>query len=752
MTKSKPPKSFVWDDVSVHMGTISADDLKDGSGGNGWNRKMMVAAMSGAIAGSSGLRTTHHRSDGRGDGRGEMQSRAAAMEERKAKRRPDRRPFILEIPGSVFFPSRSMPKACSKYSAIIGETFWRLLAYLDSIPSHVPERIEGKHPHLLVTGVPGSGKSFLLAAASAILGAGTPNGCQPVSARYYSMNGDQHRTVLISDCRRWLDSEDPLQYFRMELLAAFRGETQQCGSEDHPGCLVCVEPFSTLDHAKAYIEKLCAWFTRNHPDTWLVFFIDQAEELKGKESSLPYKIIELLVAAKLPVLVFSSTTPTSAFPGADFPFNKVIGARLAVPFRMAQGEFTKLMEHLSTPEDRFWGREMSLWKDVRLWTGGSPGETIRLLGSTATGQSRPILQRITRHVEAVRIRTCTVLHVVLEPRQRNILLISLFAMALRVPLDWSDRFNIKELRDLDPSISGLLQTDCLQSFFHPSDGTIAIRAIPTATSMASHLALSHPTVLGSIAPSWLSLFETVVTAMHGSKQLCSEARRRFARFYMYSKITWRCKPDWRIEGKGHLGEELTIKFRHPRIIMFAGQVPSQYHFTSSDGTANESGLTALLKPDAVLDPFHDGSQSAYGSIVFLPGRTGYHFFDAFIYCPEEKRFYALCTAPIVSSWLKELETRASPAQIQQHRDDGLLTPLILLDSWKECLRKAGFPKISVKCCLVKPSDLLVAFGASIEPATATAMKKEDQSVEALGNQFVKAASLSPDKDDVIDSN
>jgi hypothetical protein len=541
----------------------------------------------------------------------------------------------------------------------------------------------------------------------------------------------------------------------MELLAAFRAEAQQsgCGADEHPGCLVCVEPFATLDHAKACVDRICGWFTNNRPDTWLIFFIDQAEELKGKENSLPYKIVEILIAAKLPILVFSATSPTSSGPYADFPFSRSIGARLAVPFRMAQNEFTKLMENLGTPEDRFWGREISLWKDVRLWTGGNPGETLRLLGSTNTGQNRPILQRITRHVEAVRIRTCTVLHVVLEPRQRNILLISLFAMALRVPLDWSDRFNIKELRDLDSSISGLLQTDCLQSFFHPSDGTIAIRAIPTATSMASHLALAHPTVLGSIAPSWMSLFETVVTAMHGSRQLCSEARRRFARFYMYSKIIWRSKPDWRIEGKGHMGEDLAIKFKHPRIVMFAGQVPSHYHFTSTDSSSNESGLTALLKPDGATDPFHDGSQPSYNSIVFLPGRTGYHFFDAFIYCPEEKRFYALCTAPIVASWLKELETRASPAQIQQHRDEGLLTPLILLETWKETLRKAAFPKLSVKCCLVKPSDLLVAFGASIEPATSVStIKKEDQSVEALASQFVTAASLTPDKDDVIDSN
>jgi len=213
-----------------------------------------------------------------------------------------------------------------------------------------------------------------------------------------------------------------------------------------------------------------------------------------------------------------------------------------------------------------------------------------------------------------------------------------------------------------------------------------------------------------------------------------------------------------LAGKGHLGEDLTIKFKQPRIVIFAGQVPSQYFFLPSSALVSNpiplspgaTGPAVLLKPDSSVDPLHKATKTDYDSIIFLPGRTSYLFFDAFIYIPEERRLYAICTAPVVATWLKELEIRVGPSQLQQHRDDGLLTPLFLLESWRETLKKAGFPaKLAIKCCLMKPAELMAAVGLCQPPPTGAAAEKTDAAgVDGLASQFARATNLEDTPDEL----
>jgi len=95
---------------------------------------------------------------------------------------------------------------------VIGESFWKLSAYIDSVPAHVHDRISGKSPHLLVSGARGSGKSYLLTAAAAMLGYAETVMDRRNLSGCISMNGDSYKCVLVSDCKAWLDSPDPLQY------------------------------------------------------------------------------------------------------------------------------------------------------------------------------------------------------------------------------------------------------------------------------------------------------------------------------------------------------------------------------------------------------------------------------------------------------------------------------------------------------------------------------------------------------------
>lgn len=772
-------KSFVLDDIRVEM--RYSDDEHEGGGAAGALRLGgLEEAFQAGIEAASGSAK---------NGPVVKPSQPSSQGSRKGRvRRPDREPFVLQVPGSAFFPSRAMPQAGTKYAAVVGESFWKVAAYLDSVPSRLEERVEGarRSPHLLLRGVPGAGKSFLLASTAGLLAAASAAQARPA----LSINGDDYRCVLIGDCRRWLESEDPLQYFRLEVLAAFAADAavepgasvgDPHSAPGHAGCMVCVRPFTCVADAKALLERLCGWVRAHCPDTWLLVFLDQTEELlRGPADSVPRQLVELLVAARLPVLVMAQ--------GGTAPCPWPVGSTLTVPFRMGQAEFTRHMEVLlaSRPEDRLWGREVSLWKDVRLWSGGNPGETAALISvklAVGSADSHPssLLHRIAEHSRVTSRR----LHALVtqqrrlgEARQRNTLIIALFAMILRVPLDWSDKFNVKELRELDPEIAALLQTDCLQTFYHPTDGTIAVRSIPTAVSLAQHLALMSPSLLASVARGWEALFETVVNAMAGSKQLCAEAKRRFARFYLHAKLIWRrqqpgpegsSSPPLVWSGRSELGDEVTVKVSRPRVIVFAGQVPSQYHFMSGPmllGLKADSSnpAEALLTPDPAIDPLvmttttAGGADAPYDSVVFLPGRTAYPFFDAFVLLPAERRLYALSSAPVVGSWLKELGLRVPPAQLQAHKEEGLLTPLLVLEAWREALRKAGLPKITAKLCLMRPTDMMLAVGSTLnDPADPLASCAVPQTAsqangeETLACQFEKAVSLAvvPDSDGLI---
>src|SRR5690606_17897968 len=145
---------------------------------------------------------------------------------------------------------------------------------------------------------------------------------------------------------------------------------------------------------------------------------------------------------------------------------------------------------------------------------------------------------------------------------------------LRVPLDWTEKFHISELEQIDPNLSSVLLTTCLQSFYHPTEGTVTVAGIPTACSWAVHLALSSPALLATFSDGWEALFDTVVSAMVSSKQLCAESKRRFSRFYIHTKLSWhQDRPvPITLTGKNENSEDVSVKFSSYHLIYFQSQV------------------------------------------------------------------------------------------------------------------------------------------------------------------------------------
>lgn len=643
------------------------------------------------------------------------------------RRRPDRHPFVVDVPGSLFFATRAMPQPNTRYSVIVGESFWRLATYIDSVPSRPEDRIPGKAPHVLLRGPPGCGKSFLVAAASALLGFG-PASLRPEEFDSY-LSAD-YRTIYIGDCRRWLESDDPLTYFRMELLRGLRDvsaptETDDHHSPEHLGCILCVEPFTRVDQVRAFMERCCRWAAEYQPDTLFVFFIDQAEELAAKPHSVPSQIVQILLASVQPILcIFGVTSPFDN----DFPWRSHCGLTLSMPYRANALEFNKYIELYSmtasavasiTGQEGGKGmgtgtagsnmatsavtpskscpilRDSNMIKEYRLWTGGIPVEISDLFGcaTSAPGNASPsaTLGAYRRSV-AARVNHHLISIAALDGKQRNVLLIVLFAIILRIPMDMSGEFNLANILALGPHLTNLMLLDCLQTFYHTTDGIITLADVPAAINLATHLVLTSPNTLTAVCRNWPGLFENVVQAMVHSRLLCAESKRRMARFYAHAKLLW-SRPDWRFEGVTETGETVRFKFRQARVVVFAGQTPPPAYFTD----ANEHHGAAATGGD-------------WDAVAFIPGRTSYWFFDLLIYVPEDRRLYAVTTSAIVGSWLRDLGIRCGPLQAAQQRDEGILQPAILLDQWRDCLKRAGLPKVLVKCVVLKTLDLMTAAG------------------------------------------
>lgn len=183
-----------------------------------------------------------------------------------------------------------------------------------------------------------------------------------------------------------------------------------------------------------------------------------------------------------------------------------------------------------------------------------------------------------------------------------------------------------------------------------------------------------------------------------SKLLCAEAKRRMSRFYAYAKLLW-SKTDWTFNGQNESGESLCFSFKQARTVIFAGQTPPPSYFIDH---AEHHGCP---------------TNGDFDAVAFIPGRTSYWFFDLIIYIPEERRLYAITTSSVVGTWLKDLNSRYGPMQIAQQKDDGILQPAILLDQWKDALKKAGLTKVIVKCCVLKTIDLMMAAGYNVDNHT-----------------------------------
>lgn len=529
---------------------------------------------------------------------------------------------------------------------------------------------EYKKPHIFISGPPGCGKSYLLAATSTLL---TIVPSLSLRKSQNSFLNSDYKSVFIGDCSRWIQSSNPLEYFRVELLAALQNankdfsDEQDHRSPSHIGCLLCIEPFSRLEQLKKFLERCCLWQEEHEPDTNLLFFFDQVESLTP-QTTLQNSIIQILLDLRLPILIFSSTTSSSSSSITSSTTTSTIISKLQkecslcleVPNAFNREEFNKLLSfHSSTirlPDPKSAGEHhldssmMSeaeeAWKELRIWSGGNPLQvstiyTIRSNTKKNTWEALSIYAEKRRKKEVL-------LTPLLQQQQSGKsltpeILSLLFCIVTRLPIcerdliTWAPK-NIMSLLHPWNVIS------CFTDTSNPSR-PLVVEGIPTPLNLSFYLSIVDSMCRSGGASGsgeFLQPFTVAINWILKGKHsfLCNETISRTLRFYRQFQLTvlLNCggggnvsasaaadvkfdQDIWSFRGAGSNGIDFLRKGKF-MLIIHGGICPCDPYFKEEEGTPSPFG------------PLKEGGR------LFIPYSTMCQMFDFVIVLGDEVIFYS----------------------------------------------------------------------------------------------------------------
>lgn len=569
----------------------------------------------------------------------------------------------------------------------------------------------------LITGVRGCGKSHLLTIAAAFL-----------TARNTS---DLYRVVSISDCRAWMQSENPVTFFTLELLAAFH----RPGTEVLrlvPSDSMATANVDVLHEANPYappvlfssFERLRRWMEAVgrrlavHADMRLVIFVDQLEELyvptAPPKAKLAAQIFELLVQLRFPVLIATVIPSPQAMRGLPpVVRDPTRFAEMKMPAILSCDDFDLFLE-LFAMNGEGGGDAVDqdmLLHDLRMWTGGIPGQIAKFFASTGEmwedTNDRIMNYRRSRYMAFYDLLATTVGK--LEKLPRMHLLLQICRMILHMPTN-------------DPHLSAsaasaglesLFLPAALQKFYHLDEVFVVYRHIPTAITPAVHYALADTKLLAMISSKWSQVLEALLAATLNSPDICEESKRRTVRFYAQFRLFSAAfdeemdRPEAvpiSIDGVSRARGASPVEF----VLRGITQYNHPFSLTLVSGKIRRVIFAGLSPVPSLIPPGRNGSSHAGDPILFIPGRTDYCFYDFFVAVPAERTLYAISTlhfAPDDSILTSTFNTATNAP----------LTPFTLLEMWCKDLKDAGYPRFTAKFCFINSRELLTQLHSPYMP-------------------------------------
>lgn len=253
----------------------------------------------------------------------------------------------------------------------------------------------------------------------------------------------------------------------------------------------------------------------------------------------------------------------------------------------------------------------------------------------------------------------------------------------------------------------------LQKFYHPVEGIVAYRHVPTAVSPAAHFTLCDRKLLTKIAGKWEQVLDAVLASTLNSQNVCQESKRRVIKFYAQFKLF-----------SFTFDEELKDAIKHSAsadiplaTFSFTGknQFNDQVSFNLSTACARRV-IFAGLSPTPILIPSSKSSPNVGQPIVFIPGRTDFCFYDFFVALPAEKILYAVTSCPFdlmlgtggggANNGNNNGTSNSTINSSFNTATNAPLTPFTLLEMWAKDLKDAGYNKFSIKCLYIPSTDLL----------------------------------------------
>lgn len=598
------------------------------------------------------------------------------------------RSHCICISSGSFHPSEPFPDPFNKtIPYFVNRSFWRLIAYI--MNSSNPSKQNCKNP-LFLLGPPACGKSYTIGAVAGFL-------------RQKRLI-PKYQVIVIGDIAAWPGQKlsDIVAFFALEFLHSIR-KFQDIELQ----CLRNTIPF-TLPELEGWLSSYSSWLQRN--DTTIILFIDQV--ISGTDLgnhpifSILKKVIEKFRDRIIPILSITH------FIGEDYPsimngFAGELGFKryecMEFPFNLNSSEISKFLECWA---DQFRNSDVqkdkivasfatfnsphtatSISKDIIMHVGYNIYEIVAFFRFSSQNSGRNAYSLLETYNNMQGEELMKIFKAGYSEVESKVLCNLLCRLILRIPMGLtfpvsSLNINLQQLKKLPTGVKKLFIPNPVHRFYHSKDFSEIICGVPTFKNLIcySNFYKNFDMWDKIMSPDGITLEKhldkNLFNVMH-SKVICAESKRQAFRFYLQNILCRKRSDNLSFSVQGEYGRSTEISVdKDKTIAFFAGLVPSKELLVWIYLHSIEKSEKESRDPDT-------------RTLILIPGKSDYCFFDVFIIPKGHRRLYAVSTLSSAAQWTT---TSAS----NEVAGKCYVNPSGLLDMWVRVFRELGIVKLSVQ--------------------------------------------------------